>query len=80
MFAGENISLLSGFAVSLVSLLVLLNQPNLECPVGYGIRPILAETYSTADAALRSSLASRTVAAVLDAVLSVSGRANDTRA
>lgn len=40
-------------------------EPNLECPVGLGIRPALTEVYAAADAAVARELAGRTVADVL---------------
>ncbi|MEO6511584.1 MAG: Rrf2 family transcriptional regulator [Nocardioides sp.] len=46
------------------------HDPNQECPVGFGIRPVLADLYADADAALRRTLASHTVATVLDDLLS----------
>jgi Rrf2 family protein len=46
------------------------HEPNQECPVGFGIRPVLAEVYADAEAAVRRSLARRSVADVLDEVLS----------
>ena len=45
------------------------HEPNQECPVGFGIRPVLGEVYADADAAVRRSLARRTVADVLDDLL-----------
>ncbi|MBO3734320.1 Rrf2 family transcriptional regulator [Glycomyces niveus] len=39
--------------------------PNLECPVGQGIRPVLTEVYAAADAAVRRELAGHTIADVL---------------
>ena len=45
------------------------HEPNQECPVGFGIRPVLGEVYADADAAVRRSLARRTVANVLDELL-----------
>ncbi|HWS39315.1 MAG TPA: Rrf2 family transcriptional regulator [Actinoplanes sp.] len=44
-------------------------EPNLECPVGAGIRPVLAEVYDEATAAFRASLAQRTIADVLERIL-----------
>jgi DNA-binding IscR family transcriptional regulator len=46
------------------------HEPHQECPVGFGIRPVLADLYADADAALRRTLATRTVATVLDETLS----------
>ncbi len=45
------------------------HEPNLECPVGFGIRPVLTQVYDGVDAAIASELAGRTVATVLDTVL-----------
>ena len=45
------------------------HEPNQECPVGFGIRPVLGGVYADADAALRRTLARRTVASVLDELL-----------
>jgi Rrf2 family protein len=45
------------------------HEPNQECPVGFGIRPVLAEVYAEADAAVRRTLRRRTVADVLDELL-----------
>ena len=44
-------------------------DPNLECPVGHGIRPTLAEVYQDVDEAVRHSLRTRTVAGLLDTIL-----------
>jgi DNA-binding IscR family transcriptional regulator len=45
------------------------HEPNQECPVGFGIRPVLDDVYADAHSALRRSLARRTVADVLDDLL-----------
>ncbi|MEV3939192.1 Rrf2 family transcriptional regulator [Glycomyces sp. NPDC049804] len=45
------------------------SSPNLECPVGQGIGPVLAEVYAAADAAVRRELADRTIADVLTQTL-----------
>jgi Rrf2 family protein len=45
------------------------HEPNNECPVGFGIRPVLAHVYADVDTALRQALASRTIADVLDEIL-----------
>ena len=45
------------------------HEPNQDCPVGFGIRPVLADVYADADAAVRRSLRRRTVADVLDTLL-----------
>ncbi len=47
-------------------------EPNLQCPVGYGIRPALDEIYGGIDASLRRELARTTIAAVLHSTLGVS--------
>ncbi|RRS01601.1 Rrf2 family transcriptional regulator [Glycomyces terrestris] len=41
------------------------SAPNLECPVGHGIRPVLTEVYAAVDEAVRRELGGRTVADVL---------------
>jgi DNA-binding IscR family transcriptional regulator len=43
--------------------------PNQDCPVGFGIRPVLGEVYAEAEAAVRRTLRRRTVADVLDELL-----------
>jgi DNA-binding IscR family transcriptional regulator len=45
------------------------HDPNQDCPVGYGIRPVLGEVYADTDTAVRRSLARHTVADVLDTLL-----------
>jgi DNA-binding IscR family transcriptional regulator len=45
------------------------HEPNQECPVGFGIRPVLAEVYADTGAAVRRTLRRRTVADVLDQLL-----------
>jgi DNA-binding IscR family transcriptional regulator len=45
------------------------HEPNQRCQVGFGIRPVLADVYSQADAAVRRSLRRRTVADVLDTLM-----------
>jgi DNA-binding IscR family transcriptional regulator len=47
------------------------SEPNLECPVGHGIRPALARVYAGVDRTLRAELAGTTVAEVLRATLRV---------
>ncbi|WP_433306990.1 Rrf2 family transcriptional regulator [Actinoplanes sp. CA-030573] len=44
-------------------------EPNLECPVGNGIRPVLAGLYEEATDAFRSALAGRSIADVLERIL-----------
>ncbi|MGC5664138.1 Rrf2 family transcriptional regulator [Micromonospora sp. WMMD723] len=43
--------------------------PNLECPVGRGIRPVLTDLYGEATDSFRESLARWTVADVLERIL-----------
>lgn len=45
------------------------SEPNLECPVGRGIRPVLTDVYDEATAAFGAALARRTIADVLERVL-----------
>ncbi|HEY1487647.1 MAG TPA: Rrf2 family transcriptional regulator [Micromonosporaceae bacterium] len=47
-------------------------EPNLECPVGYGIRPVLGDLYGGIDATLRDELARTSIADVLRRTLGVS--------
>jgi len=44
-------------------------EPNLECPVGRGIRPVLASVYSRAVDAMRHELSSTSIADVLEATI-----------
>jgi DNA-binding IscR family transcriptional regulator len=44
-------------------------EPNVECPVGRGIRPVLASVYSRAVDALRRELSSTSIAEVLEATV-----------
>jgi Rrf2 family protein len=46
-------------------------EPNLECPVGHGIRPVLGQVYSEIDQALRHELTRTSVADVLRSTLGV---------
>jgi DNA-binding IscR family transcriptional regulator len=46
-------------------------EPNLECPVGYGIRPVLGEIYDGVEESLRRELSRTTIAAVLRSALAV---------
>lgn len=48
------------------------HEPNLDCPVGYGIRPVLGEVYDDIGRAVEGRLASRTIRAVLDETLAIS--------
>ncbi len=45
------------------------SEPNLECPVGFGIRPALSEVYDEAAAAFRAALARQTVAGLLERIM-----------
>jgi DNA-binding IscR family transcriptional regulator len=47
--------------------------PNLDCPVGLGIRPALGEIYAGVAGAVRRELAATSVADVLESTLRVSG-------
>src|ERR1700752_1482794 len=40
------------------------SEPNLECPVGYGIRPVLGRVYGDIDETLRGELAQTSIADV----------------
>ncbi len=44
-------------------------EPNLECPVGRGIRPVLTDLYDEATDAFRAALAGWTVSDVLERTL-----------
>jgi Rrf2 family protein len=46
-------------------------EPNLECPVGRGIRPALTNVYGEVEQVLRDRMARTTVADVLDQTLQV---------
>jgi DNA-binding IscR family transcriptional regulator len=46
------------------------HEPNLECPVGFGIRPVLDEVYVQVESQLSNVLASYTVASLLEELLS----------
>lgn len=45
------------------------HEPNQECPVGFGIRPILADVYAEVDRDVSRRLARSTIASVLDRIL-----------
>jgi DNA-binding IscR family transcriptional regulator len=45
------------------------HEPKQTCPVGYGIRPVLGDIYAEVDAGIRTTLANRTIADVLDTTL-----------
>ena len=49
------------------------SEPNLECPVGYGIRPALSVVYDAVEADLRRALARTSVADVLEETLANNG-------
>jgi Rrf2 family protein len=49
------------------------SEPNLECPVGYGIRPALTRVYADVQQAVRDQLAHVTIADVLGETLRVPG-------
>ena len=46
-------------------------EPNLDCPVGHGIRPVLGQVYGGIDQALRSELMRTSIADVLRSTLGV---------
>jgi DNA-binding IscR family transcriptional regulator len=48
------------------------SEPNLECPVGKGIRPALSQVYDGIEQAMRRELAAVSVADVLRETLRVS--------
>lgn len=48
------------------------HEPNLECPVGFGIRPVLGGIYSEMEQAIRRHLSGTSIAEVLDEVMAVS--------
>lgn len=45
------------------------HEPKQDCPVGFGIRPVLANLYAGAERAIARELDSRTIADVLSSVL-----------
>ncbi len=47
------------------------NEPNLECPVGHGIRPVLDRVYGGVERAVRDELRGTTIADVLRRTLRV---------
>jgi Rrf2 family protein len=65
------ISLLDVYAAVSPEPLVALHhsEPNLLCPVGYGIRPALTEIYDDAADAFRAALAGRTIAGLLERIM-----------
>ena len=69
--AAKDITLLDVWlAVSPEPLLALHHsEPNLERPVGRGIRPVLTDLYDEATEAVRASLARRTIADILERIL-----------
>lgn len=46
------------------------HQPNQECPVGAGIAPVLEDVYADVQAAISDQLGRRTVADILDTIMS----------
>ena len=65
------ISLLDVYAAVAPEPLVALHnsEPNLLCPVGHGIRPVLTEVYDEATDAFRAVLARQSIAALLERIL-----------
>ena len=49
------------------------SEPNLECPVGLGIRPALSAVYDAVEADLRRALSRTSVAEVLEETLAANG-------
>ncbi|MCU7722640.1 Rrf2 family transcriptional regulator [Actinoplanes sp. KI2] len=45
------------------------SEPNLQCPVGRGIRPVLTDLYEDATEAFRAALARRSIHDVLERIL-----------
>jgi DNA-binding IscR family transcriptional regulator len=45
------------------------HEPNLECPVGFGIRPVLSQVYVDVDNAIAGQLEQRTIADLLETIL-----------
>lgn len=45
------------------------HEPKQTCPVGYGIRPVLGEVYAEVEMAIKTTLAKRSIADVLDTTL-----------
>jgi Rrf2 family protein len=45
------------------------SEPNLRCPVGRGIRPVLTDLYEDATGAFRAALAQQTIHDVLERIL-----------
>ncbi|BCJ47780.1 Rrf2 family transcriptional regulator [Actinoplanes ianthinogenes] len=45
------------------------SEPNLECPVGRGIRPVLTDVYDDAADAFGAALRRRTIAGMLERIL-----------
>ncbi len=51
------------------------HEPNQECPVGFGITPVLSQLFGDVDDAVTRVLSERTVADVLDGALAESSSA-----
>lgn len=45
------------------------HEPNAECPVGFGIRPVLREVYDDVESSIARSLSGRTIGDVLATIL-----------
>jgi DNA-binding IscR family transcriptional regulator len=54
------------------------HEPKQTCPVGYGIRPVLGDVYAEIQSAIRTTLATRTIADILDATLTEHPLPDDT--
>jgi DNA-binding IscR family transcriptional regulator len=54
------------------------HEPKQTCPVGYGIRPILGELYAEVQSAIKTTLATRTIADILDTTLAEHPLPDDT--
>jgi Rrf2 family protein len=51
--------------------------PNLECPIGFGIRPAMRRVYGNVEDAMRAELSRTTLADVLDDVMAATGMGTD---
>lgn len=47
------------------------HEPNQDCPVGYGIRPVLSDVYRDVERIVEDRLSSETIATLLDRTLSI---------